>query len=437
MSALNLPSHFTRQPQTGAVVLAPLVRRAKSLVLLPPHYSNRETGAQPSTNGGAGIVLATGVSGLALDLAGNSSGGLKYSGVGGGEYLYIYHGALETPASGYGRLYSDENVSANHIATYNGGAIQVENGPFTLYSPSTKRITLVINCSTTLTEIYIDGILVASAVRTMAAYQNVTLFNRETDWARQLKGRCYLSTWIPKSAASPQAADISRNPWQIFRAPPRFYFAPSGGATAYTLTADSGEFALTGTGATLAAGRVLPADSGAFALTGTDATLTRGRVLAADSGSYALTGTAATLAVGHVLSADSGSIQLTGTDVTLDYTPVGGPTYTLTADSGSFAATGTAAVLAVGHVLSADSNSIVLTGTDATLTLGGAVLFTPEELAYILAYVEANMAVPTVEEIAAAVIAALNATTIPVNVKQFNSTPITGTGRPGDPVTAT
>ena len=50
-------------------------------------------------------------------------------------------------------------------------------------------------------------------------------------------------------------------------------FYPSSGGTAYTLTADSGAFALTGTDATLAVGHVLTADSGSIVLTGADATL--------------------------------------------------------------------------------------------------------------------------------------------------------------------
>lgn len=41
-----------------------------------------------------------------------------------------------------------------------------------------------------------------------------------------------------------------------------------------------------------------------------------------------------------------------------------------------------------------------------------------------------------IDRIVVALLLALNATTIPVNVKQFNDNPISGTGRSGDPVTA-
>lgn len=157
--------------------------------------------------------------------------------------------------------------------------------------------------------------------------------------------------------------------------------------TAYTLTASSGSFALTGTAATLKAGRVLSAASGTFTETGTAATLKAGRRLTAASGAFTETGTAATLKVGRLLSAASGTYTLTGTaatlksarrltaasgtyvltgtDATLSYS--GTPARTLTASSGAFTFTGSAATLKVGRVLSAASASYALTGTAATL----------------------------------------------------------------------
>ena len=57
-----------------------------------------------------------------------------------------------------------------------------------------------------------------------------------------------------------------------------------------------------------------------------------------------------------------------------------------------------------------------------------APLFTQEQLDYLLAYMEANMAVPTAAEIAAAVLVALNATTIPVDMQKTNGVEIIGDG---------
>lgn len=116
--------------------------------------------------------------------------------------------------------------------------------------------------------------------------------------------------------------------------------------SAYTLTADGGSFALTGTAASLNASRLLTAASGSFALTGTAANLTAARVLAAAGGSFTLTGTAAVLTASRVLVADSATFTLTGGDATLIYTPMTA-TYTLAAGSGEFTLTGTPATLQV------------------------------------------------------------------------------------------
>lgn len=133
-------------------------------------------------------------------------------------------------------------------------------------------------------------------------------------------------------------------------------------ANAYTLTADAGSYALTGTAASLEAGRSISAAAGSYALTGTTATLAKGRTLTADPGSYALTGTAATLEVGRSVSAASGSYSLTGTAASLEIGRA------VSAAAGSYVLSGTAVSLERGYVLSAAGGSYALTGTDATLT---------------------------------------------------------------------
>ncbi len=178
-----------------------------------------------------------------------------------------------------------------------------------------------------------------------------------------------------------------------------FKGAGGGGAT---ITGDSGSYTLTGTAATLKAGRKLAADSGTYNLTGTAAALKVGRKLTADSGTYTLTGTAVAfkrgyalgaesgtytvsgtsvnLKAGRKLTADSGSYALTGTDVTLNYSPAG--SYNLTAESGTYTLTGTAATLKVSRKLTADSGTYALTGTAAGLAKG--VRLTAESGSYTL-----------------------------------------------------
>lgn len=144
----------------------------------------------------------------------------------------------------------------------------------------------------------------------------------------------------------------------------------SAGATVYPLSAASGNFALTGTAASLKFNRLLSAASGTFALAGTDAALKANRVLAAASGTVALTGTDATLTYNPVgartLTAESGTFALAGTAATLKFNR------RLSAGSGTFALTGTAASIRANHVLAANAGSIVLTGAPATLTYSGA-----------------------------------------------------------------
>ena len=70
-------------------------------------------------------------------------------------------------------------------------------------------------------------------------------------------------------------------------------------------------------------------------------------------------------------------------------------------------------------------HNIVLVAPNAYAT-NGALLFTQEQLNYLLAYMEANMAVPTTAEIAAAVLAAAQVTPISANVQKVNNYPVTG-----------
>ena len=51
-----------------------------------------------------------------------------------------------------------------------------------------------------------------------------------------------------------------------------------------------------------------------------------------------------------------------------------------------------------------------------------------DELAFLVAYMQEHLMIPTTEQIAAAVLAALNATTIPVNIKQVNDVTVQGAG---------
>lgn len=138
------------------------------------------------------------------------------------------------------------------------------------------------------------------------------------------------------------------------------------GGGAYSLTADTGGFAATGTAAGLIASRKLAADSQSYALGGQSANLVRSFALLAESGDFTVSGGAASLLADRALTAALGAYSLSGIDAGLTYTPVGN--YSITADAGAFALTGAGAAILADRALAADAQSYALTGIDAALT---------------------------------------------------------------------
>lgn len=142
----------------------------------------------------------------------------------------------------------------------------------------------------------------------------------------------------------------------------------SNGGTAYTMAADAGSYALTGTAATLRVGRVVAASAGSYTLTGTTAALRATRSVTAGAGSYALAGTAASLRAARTVAAASGAYTITGAAAGL---AIG---YRVGAAAGSYTLTGTAAALRAARTVTAGAGSYSLTGTDAALRLARAIV---------------------------------------------------------------
>jgi hypothetical protein len=146
------------------------------------------------------------------------------------------------------------------------------------------------------------------------------------------------------------------------------FFGPTNGA--YTLTAATGSYTLSGQAAALTVTRKLTADAGAFTLTGQAAGVAAGRRLTAETGSHTLSGQAAGLTVTRRLTADAGTFALTGQAAGLR------PARVLTAATGAFALTGQAAALTydplTAYSLTAAAGAYSLTGQAATLTYSGA-----------------------------------------------------------------
>jgi hypothetical protein len=154
----------------------------------------------------------------------------------------------------------------------------------------------------------------------------------------------------------------------------------------YTIAADAGSYAVTGTAASLEYGREVAAVAGSYAITGQAATLRRALPITALAGSYAITGTAASLEYGREVAAAAGSYAITGTAATLrralPLTAVAG-SYALTgqdaslefgrevvATGGSYALNGQPALLEFGYEVAAAAGAYALTGADASLEFG-------------------------------------------------------------------
>lgn len=134
---------------------------------------------------------------------------------------------------------------------------------------------------------------------------------------------------------------------------------------AFSLPADPGAYAITGSPATFPVARLLTADPGAYAITGSPATFALTRFLTADPGLYTLTGAATTFGLTRFLTADPGLYTLTGAAAEL--THVAGRL--LAADPGTYTITGQAANLLVGHKLFADFGVYTITGSPAGLVV--------------------------------------------------------------------
>lgn len=223
--------------------------------------------------------------------------------------------------------------------------------------------------------IYLNGSQAASSALTGSVQRNTGALLRAAHWNGSAPNfRLYAAAVTNRCMGAAEVADkfgCVADAWANLFEPQRIWVPVAAAAAgAYTLTAETGSFALAGNAAGLAASRQLAAAAGSFALAGIDAGLKRGYPLVASAGTFALTGQAAALKADRGLAAGAGAFALTGIDVGLVYTPASGA-YTLTADAGAFALTGNVAGLTVARKLSAAAGSFTIAGQDATLTRGG------------------------------------------------------------------
>lgn len=89
-------------------------------------------------------------------------------------------------------------------------------------------------------------------------------------------------------------------------------FSSGGGASTYSLNAESGSYAVSGVDAAL---RRRYKGYGSYALSGQDVKAAKGTVIPAGAGAYALAGTAAAFWYGRAIAAGAGSYLISGTPV--------------------------------------------------------------------------------------------------------------------------
>ena len=151
------------------------------------------------------------------------------------------------------------------------------------------------------------------------------------------------------------------------------------GAATYTLTADAGSFAITGSAASLVFTPVggptytLPADSAAVAISGASTSLVRGYNLTASAGAVSISASDAALIATRKLIADAYAAVIAGADATLTYTPAVLPTIgrpgSDTSNSGWTASTGTDLFAMVDEVTPDPLDYIVTTATGSVCEL--------------------------------------------------------------------
>lgn len=221
----------------------------------------------------------------------------------------------------------------------------------------------VISASRNTIEHYIDGVLIGSSSLSSTSaitVNSVEVFAKNLTLDPAAAGATVGAFAVfNRALTSNEVRSLSLNSWQLFRpVQRRIYFdmGAGGGATGYALSADVGDYLLTGVDAALtytpvSSSRSIVADAGVYSLSGGDALLPRGFSEAGEYGSYAGTGQNASLKVARLLAGDFGEYTLNGSDAAL--TATGAVAYNLAGDFGQYAITGLAASL-IGH---ADQNA--------------------------------------------------------------------------------
>lgn len=197
--------------------------------------------------------------------------------------------------------------------------------------------------------------------------------------------------------ARPQSTSYDIGCWELITASAYTLTAGTGAYTvtgvaaglkvAHKVTAATGSYTLTGVATGLYVGRKVAAVAGSYTLTGVAAGLRATRLLTSAAGSYTVTGNAAGLLRGLKVTAAAGSYTLTGVAAGLRATRL------LTAGAGSYTVTGNAAGLLVARKLTAATGAYVVSGQNAILVKTGSYLVVASPGSYVITGVAAGLKV--------------------------------------------
>ncbi|MGE3840036.1 MAG: hypothetical protein AB7I50_00470 [Vicinamibacterales bacterium] len=143
--------------------------------------------------------------------------------------------------------------------------------------------------------------------------------------------------------------------------PGRAYPGEAGESPTYTLAAETGTYAITGSASGLRRALRLTAAVGVYAIAGVAAGLKAARIFAAAAGVYALTGSVAALKFGYLFACDAGEYVITG--IAAGFRRA----LRFVVDPGNYTVSGAAANLRAARIFAAAAGAYAITGVPATM----------------------------------------------------------------------
>lgn len=264
---------------------------------------------------------------------------------------------LFTSTGGYIELRISDNgtLTATHNVTVQATSAGITAG-------NTYFIVFTFDAPTETATMYINGV---SQSLTYSGSMGTTIRNstdRFNIGTRESNGggQSYFDGWIRKFAFWGERVLTSDDAAELWNSGSVIDYEDfgGGGATEYTLTAETGAFTLTGNAAVFPISRRLTTETGSFVLSGVAAALNRSTRIVAEAGAFVLTGIDASFEFGKRLLAETGSFTLTGNDVAFTRH------YHMAAEVGSFALTGQDASFTAARTFTAETGAFTLTGND-------------------------------------------------------------------------